>query len=338
VTTQPIRLGLIGAGHVAQISHIPAINKMREVTLAAICDDDIAKAHGLAQKYGVPRAYSDFEELLRLPELDGVVLSTPNHLHAPMTLAALDYGKHVLCEKPPARSAAEAQQMADAAKRAGKILMYAMNHRFRTDVQILRRFIEKRELGEIFYAKTGWLRRRGDRHVSEWYTNKRSAGGGALMELGVQMLDLALWLMGHPRVDSVTATKYVQDPRRDVEDTLAAMLVLEGRACLTLEVSWALLLEKNFAYLNLYGTDGAALLNPFRLHKEMHGNLMNVTPALESDRNNYKVSYEREIEHFLRCITQGEKPQASAEEGVALMRVIDAVYQSAEARREVRLH
>jgi predicted dehydrogenase len=338
VTNQPIRFGLIGAGHVAQISHIPAINRLQNATLAAVCDDDIAKAHGLAQRYGVPRAFSDFEELLRVPDVDAVVLSTPNHLHAPMTLAALEYGKHVLCEKPPARSAAEAQQMADAARRSGKTLMYAMNHRFRTDVQMLRRFIEKRELGDIFYAKTGWLRRRGDRHVSEWYTNRRSAGGGALMELGVQMLDLALWLMGNPKVASVTATKYAQDPRREVEDTVAAMIVLEGRSCLTLEVSWALLLEKNFAYLNVYGTEGAALLNPFRLHKEMHGNLMNVTPAIEVDRNDHKVSYERQIEHFLRCVTTGEKPQASAEEGVDLMRVIDAIYQSADARREIRLH
>jgi predicted dehydrogenase len=338
VATRPIRLGLVGLGQVAQINHLPAIRKRRESALVAICDDDIAKARELAHRYGVPRAFSDFEELIRVSELDAVVISTPNHLHAPMTLAALDYGKHVLCEKPPARSAAEAQQMADAARRTGKILMYAMNNRFRSDVQILRRFIEKRELGEIFYAKTGWLRRRGERRGAEWYSNKRSSGGGVLMDLGVQMLDLSLWLMGSPRVVSVTATKYVQDPRRDVEDTLAAMLVLEGRASLTVEVSWALLLEKNFAYLNLYGTDGAALLNPFRIHKEMHGNLMNVTPALESDRNNYKVSYERELEHFLHCIAHGGKPQASAEEGLALMRVIDAIYESADARREVRLH
>jgi predicted dehydrogenase len=338
VATQPIRLGLIGLGQVAQINHLPAIRKRRDVTLAAICDDDVGKARELAHRYGVPRAFSDFEELLRVSDLDAVVVSTPNHLHAPMTLAALDYGKHVLCEKPPARTAAEAQQMADAAGRTNKILMYAMNNRFRSDVRILRRFIEKRDLGEIFYAKTGWLRRRGERRGAEWYSNKRSSGGGVLMDLGVQMLDLSLWLMGSPRVVSVTATKYVQDPRRDVEDTLAAMLVLEGRACLTVEVSWALLLEKNFAYLNLYGTEGAALLNPFRIHKEMHGNLMNVTPALESDRDNYKVSYELEMDHFLRCITHGEKPLASAEEGLALMRVIDAIYESADARREVRLH
>ncbi len=158
------------------------------------------------------------------------------------------------------------------------------------------------------------------------------------MDLGVQMLDLSLWLLGNPQVASVTATKYVRDPRQDVEDTLAAMLILESGASLTLEVSWALLLEKNFSYLNLYGTEGAALLHPFRVHKEMGGRLKDVTPSLDSVRNLYKQSYELELEHFLRCITQGELPQASPEEGLQVMRVIDAIYQSAEARREVRLH
>jgi predicted dehydrogenase len=228
--------------------------------------------------------------------------------------------------------------MADAAKRAGKVLMYAMNNRFRSDARILRRFVERRELGNIFYAKTGWLRYRTNRGGPEWYTNKKSAGGGVLMDLGVQMLDLSLWMLGNPEVVSVTATKYVTDPRSDVEDTLAAMLILEGGASLTLEVSWALLLEKNFAYLNVFGTEGAALLNPFRIHKELHGKLMNITPPVESTRNIYKQSYELELEHFLRCINQGERPMASPEEGLKVMRVIDAIYQSAEARREVRLH
>jgi len=159
-----------------------------------------------------------------------------------------------------------------------------------------------------------------------------------LMDLGVQMLDLSLWLLGNPKVVSVTATKYVTDPRKDVEDTVAAFLILEGGASLSLEVSWALLLEKNFPYLNLFGTDGAALLNPFRIHKELNGNLLNVTPALESTKNIYKQSYEQELDHFIRCLTQGERPLASAEEGRDLMQVIDAIYQSAEARREVRLH
>ena len=333
-----LRLGVIGVGVVAQVNHLPALKGRRDVEVVAISDDDVEKARMVAQHFGIGRSVADYEALLRMEEIDAVIIATPNHLHAPMTQAALGYGKHVLCEKPPARTFAEAAQMADAAQKSGKVLMYAMNNRFRSDVIVLRRYLEREELGKIFYAKTGWLRRRSDRRGPVWYENKKSSGGGVLMDLGVQMLDLSLWLLGNPKVVSVTAAKYVTDPRKDVEDTVAAFLVLEGGASLTLEVSWAVLLEKNFPYLNLFGTDGAALLNPFRIHKELGGNLLNVTPALESIKNIYKQSYEQELDHFLRCITQGEKPMASAEEGREIMRIIDAIYQSAEARREVRLH
>ncbi|MGH7681592.1 MAG: Gfo/Idh/MocA family protein [Candidatus Eiseniibacteriota bacterium] len=335
---RPLRLGVIGVGVVAQVNHLPALKGRRDVEVVAISDDDVEKARMVAQHFGIGRSVADYEALLRMDEIDAVIIATPNHLHAPMTQAALGYGKHVLCEKPPARTLAEASQMADAAQKSGKVLMYAMNNRFRSDVAVLRRYLEREELGRILYAKTGWLRRRAERRGPGWYENKKSSGGGVLMDLGVQMLDLSLWLLGNPKVASVTAAKYMTDPRKDVEDTVAAFLVLEGGASLTLEVSWAVLLEKNFPYLNLFGTDGAALLNPFRIHKELNGTLLNVTPALESPKNIYKQSYEQELDHFLRCITHGETPMASAEEGREIMRIIDAIYQSAEARREVRLH
>ena len=138
-----------------------------------MCDDDVEKARMVAQHFGIGRAVADYETLLRNEELDAVIIATPNHLHAPMAQAALGYGKHVLCEKPPARNAAEASQIADAAKRSGKVLMYAMNNRFRGDVQVLRGYLERQELGKIFYAKTSWLRRRS-RCGPGWYENKRS--------------------------------------------------------------------------------------------------------------------------------------------------------------------
>jgi predicted dehydrogenase len=323
---RPLRVGVIGAGLVTQINHLPALKKRRDAEVVAVCDDDGEKARMVARHFGIGRTLTDYETLLRSDEVEAVIIATPNHLHAPMTLAAMGYGKHVLCEKPPARNAAEAEQMAEAARRSGC-----------TDVQLLRGYMERREFGTIFYAKTGWLRRRTAQRGPAWYQNKRSSGGGVLMDLGVQMLDLSLWLLGNPQVASVTATKYVTDPREDVEDTVAAFLVLDSGAALTLEVSWALLLEKNFPYLNLFGTHGAALLNPFRVHKELGGNLLDVTPPLES-KNVYKQSYEAELDHFIRCVTQGERPMGTPEEGLQLMRVIDAIYQSAESRREVRLH
>jgi len=334
----PLRLGVIGVGLVSQINHLPALKQRRDVEVVAICDDDVEKARGVSQKFGMGRVTADAEALLRADDVDAVIIATPNHLHAPLTIAALGYGKHVLCEKPPARNAAEATQMAEAARRAGKILFYAMNNRFRSDVQVLRSFTERREFGQIFYAKTGWLRRRTDSRGPSWYQNKKSAGGGVLMDLGSQMLDLAMWLLGNPMVVSVSATKYANDPRQEVEDTLAALLVFENGASLSLEVSWSLLLKENFPYLNIYGTHGAALLKPFRVHKELSGNLLEVTPPLDSTKNIYKQSYEAEMDHFIRCVTLGEKPIVTPEEGVALMKVIDAIYQSAEARREVRLH
>lgn len=335
---RPLRLGVIGAGHVAQTNHLPALKKRRDVEVVALCDDDIEKARAVAQRFGIPRTFQDYEKLLREDDVEAVIVSTPNHLHAPMSAAALGHGKHVLCEKPPARNAAEAAQVAEAARRADRVLMYGMNKRFQGDVQVLRQYMTRGEFGKIFYAKAGWLRRRGDERGPAWYSNKRSSGGGVLMDLGVQMLDLALWLLGNPSVASVSATKYAVDPRQEVEDTLAALLVFENGASLSLEVSWALLLEKSFPYLNMFGTHGAALLKPFKVHKELNGKLLDVTPALDASASSYKQSYEAELDHFLRCVTQGETPMASAEEGLALMKVIDAIYQSAETRREVRLH
>src|SRR6185436_10592173 len=171
VAKRPLRLGVIGAGSVAQVSHLPVLKKRRDLEVVAICDDDGERARLVAQHFGIPRVTSDYESLLRGDEVDAVIIATPNHLHAPMTLAALGYGKHVLCEKPPARNAAEAAQMAVAAERSGKVLMYAMNNRFRSDVAVLRGYLERQELGKIFYVKTGWLRRRTEVRGPAWYEN-----------------------------------------------------------------------------------------------------------------------------------------------------------------------
>jgi predicted dehydrogenase len=153
VAKRPIRLGLIGVGVVAQVNHLPAL-KGRRTSRCRRCDDDVEKARMVAQHFGIGRAVADYETLLRSDDIDAVIIATPNHLHAPMTQAALGYGKHVLCEKPAARTAAEAAQMAVAAERSGKVLMYAMNNRFRSDVSVLRGYLERQELGKIFYAKT----------------------------------------------------------------------------------------------------------------------------------------------------------------------------------------
>jgi predicted dehydrogenase len=290
----------------------------------------------VAQKFGVERVAYTLDDFLETGEMDAVHICTPNYLHAPMAVAALESGRHVLCEKPLARNATEAEQMLKTAKSKGKNLMCAFNNRFRADAQFIKRVVEKKELGSIFYAKAGWLRRPSAWGSENWMSNKRRSGGGVLMDLGVPMLDLALWFLGNPRVLSVNASAHFSDEEAGVEDLGAAFLRLEGGTTLSLEVSWAILLEKDFPYLNLYGSAGAALLNPLRVHRGMHGNLVNVTPNLDSGRN-VKESYENEIAHFVDSIRRGTAPSPSAEEALAVMKVMDAIYKSAAQRKEVKV-
>lgn len=330
-----LKVGLIGVGAAAQVNHIPALMKVEGLELVALCDRDPEKAQRVAQKFGIPSAVGRIEDLLD-QELDAVDICTPNFLHAPMAIAALEAGKHVMCERPLARSSEEAAAMVKAAKKADRHLMCAVQHRFRPDAQLLRKFVDKGDLGDIFLAKAGWLRQKTEWDSDEWRRTKRESGGGVVLDLGFQMLDLSLWVLGSHKVTSVTASVH-RTKKGEVEDSATAFFRLESGATLTLELSWGLLMEKDFAYLNLFGSGGAALLNPFRVHKGMHGTLVNVTPALETPKNQYKLSMEAQVEHFAETLRTGKKPLGSADEVLAVMELMDAVYKSAELGKEVKV-
>ena len=333
---KPLQLAVIGVGAAAQVGHIPAIKRLEGVELAAIVDRDEEKAGRVAQRFAIPKVYESTDALLREEELDAVVVCTPNYLHAPISIAALEAGKHVLVERPLARNAAEAEKMAQAAKKAWRTLMCALSHRFRADSQLLKNYVDGRDLGKVFYAKAGWLRQRAGWTAADRRDRKRLAGGGVLMDLGVPILDLALWILGNPGVESVTASAHYPG-QAEVEDSLIAFMRLEGGATLTLEVTWGLLMEKDFAYCNLFGENGAALWNPLRMHRAMHGSLVNVTPNLDTPRNLYKQAAEDQITHFVDSIRKGATPIASVSEALAAMRLVDAIYKSAESGREVKL-
>jgi predicted dehydrogenase len=335
VARKILRVGLVGLGAAAQISHIPALKKIQDLELVALCDRDPEKCTRVAQKFQVPNAYNRFEELLS-DDVDVVDICTPNYLHAPMAVAALEAGKHVFCERPLARSAEEAAGMAKAAKKHERLLMCSVQHRFRPDAQLLRKFLAKGELGDIFFTKAGWLRQRTQWDSDEWRRQKRESGGGVVLDLGFQMLDQALWIMGSPKVESVTASLH-RSRKGEVEDNAIAFFRLATGATLTLEVTWGLLMEKDFAYVNLFGSGGAALLNPLRVHKGMHGTLVNVTPQVDTPRNQYKQSMEAQLEHFADALHKGGRPMGASEEILPVMELLDAVYRSAEQGKEVRL-
>jgi len=335
VARKNLRIGLVGVGAAAQINHIPAIKRTEGLELAALCDRDPEKVARVAQKFQIPRSYTRLEELLSDDEIQAVDICTPNFLHAPMAMSALEAGKDVLCERPLARSAEEAAAMIQAAKKHDRILMCAVQHRFRQDAQLLRKFLKNGDLGDIFFAKAGWLRQRTEWDSDEWRRQKRESGGGVVLDLGFQMLDQALWILGGPKVESVTAS--VHRRKGEVEDSATAFFRLAGGATLTLELTWGLLMERDFAYINLFGTGGAALLNPLRIHKGMHGSLVNVTPTSTTKTDQYRQAVEAELAHFAESLRKRTRPIGHAEEILPVMQLMDAIYRSADQGKEVRL-
>jgi predicted dehydrogenase len=333
-----VRIGVIGCGAIAQVVHLPILSRMEDVEIVAIADVDKTKVQALAEKYSVRHYFTDHARLLEREDIEGVHVCTPNHLHAPIAKESLGAGKHVMVEKPIARTHDEALSMVEEARKRKRKLMVGMNHRFRPDAMILKNFVKGKELGKIFYTKSGWLRRRGSWNETEWLKKKSIAGGGVFMDLGIPMLDLSIWLMGNTKVVSVYSAMYNHYQKEGIEDSATALIRFDNDAVLSLEVSWTLLMENDFMYTNLFGTLGGALLNPLRIHKEMHNNLVNVTPTkMERPENNYKKSYEYELKHFIECIKHDRPVLSSGEEAAEIMRISEAIYESAKTRREIKM-
>jgi predicted dehydrogenase len=331
-----VRLGIIGAGSIAQIAHVPSFKKTKDCELLALADRDVRKLRHLGDRYGIPQLYTDYQKLVR-SNLDAVVICTPTYLHVPMALEALGYGKHVFIEKPLALNATSAQELASAAEKNGRVVMVGLNYRFRPDAQVLKRLIDENELGEIYYMKAGWLQRMTHSAMDSWKYRKRFAGGGALLNLAAHMLELILWFEEKKRVVAVDSLVYKKLEEGEVEDSAFVLLKFSDDSSATIEVSWTLIHEKDLTYLNVFGTEGAALLYPLRIHKLMLGNPVNVTPRLRSVGNPFKLSYDLQASHFIECVKKGEKPCTGVEEGLLMAKIIDAAYESSRLKREVRL-
>lgn len=347
-----LRVGIVGLGGIAQVAHIPGY-KAAGVKIAAVATPNPAVAERVGREL---EAWSttDYRHLISRNDLDAVSVCVPTYLHREVTVAALKSGKHVFCEKPPGISGAEAQAMADAARDSGKLLMYAFSARFRSGNLRLKRWAEEGVLGEVYGAKVGWMRRRGN--PAGWFTEKAKAGGGPLIDLGVHGLDLAWWLMGRPRPVSASGTAYYKfgnyqgadavtpDPVMqihlrekaknvfDVEDSAFAFVRFENGAHLTLEAAWALNCKKENRYVLLYGTKGGASMNPLEIYSDLNGTLADIAP--EVPENN---AYIEEVRHFAACLRGQEEPLVTAEDGVAVMKMIDAIYESARTGREAQI-
>lgn len=335
-----IKVGIVGTG----IGRLHARGyKLCEgdVEIAAVCDVDEGRAWNMANEFGIPNVFTNYEEMCRQDWIDAVSVCTPNALHAPVAICAFENGKHVICEKPLSISSVEGKAMVEAGKKAKKIFMMGFNNRFRGDSQLLKKFIENGDLGEIYYAKTGWLRRRGIPGMGGWFTTKKMSGGGPLIDLGVHVLDLTLWLMGNPKPTFVMGTAYAKfGPERakaeggtyDVEDLATGLVKLENGATVFLEASWESYVEREVIYTKLMGTKGGAEFDPLRIYTDMNGSSVDVTPQFRA-----VSGHEMEIKHFVECLKEGKEPLSTGEHGLHIMQILDAIYESTKTGKGVEI-
>lgn len=328
-----LRVGIVGLGWVSQVFHLPILTKMEDVEVVAVCDRDKSRSRMISERFGITRSYTDFQQMIGKEDLEAIHVCTSTDAHLPVTLAALEAGKDVFVEKPIARRYSEALQMAEAARAHKRKLMVGMNNRFRPDTMILKSFIEKGELGKIFYIKSGWLRKLAN--DNPWITQKDKAGGGVFLDLGIVMLDLILWMLDFPPVHRVSAKMYMHKTK-SVEDSCISFIEMKYGTSLMLEASWSFHSAQDFFYCDFFGADGSAMINPLRIHKQLHGNLVNVTPAkVETPYNLFRKSYENELRHFVGAARGLHEVISTGDEAVHRMKIVEAVYQSAAKGKEI---
>jgi len=352
-TSKPVGIAIIGSGGIAQAVHLPAYEKLRDegkIDIVAVADINEATAKTVAKKYQIPQVFTDYHDLLGLDAVDAVDICTPNYVHMQPTVDAFAAGKHVLVEKPIALNAVQGAAMVDAGKKAGKILQVGLNTRFSGAPQAMKRFIESGKLGEVYYARAHALRRRG---VPTWgvFTDKAKQGGGPLIDIGVHILDLTLWLMGYPEPHSVSGQSYRKfgnrsgifnnwgpwDPENfTVEDFAVGQIKFKNGATVTLEASFVANIAKEEFSTNLFGTEGGILLdlhdnNNNRIYREEEGTLTDTLfPTLPGGS-----SHEGEIRAFVQSIVDSVPSQVPGEQGVMVSQILDAIYASSEAGKEI---
>ena len=331
------RVSVIGTGAIAQVVHLPTLSQLPGVKVESLCDVDEPKGKALANRFGIPKTCRHEEDVFADPEIDGVVICVPSLQHEPLAIAALEAGKHVLVEKPIALTSEGAARVVDAAERADRTLMVAMNNRYRPDVVALKPFVAGGELGEVFFMKGAALNRKV-RHVRPtWRHTPQTAGGGALMDLGVQTLDLCLWLLDYPQVRRVHAHAHPGE-NMDVEDAALATFELDDGRIIYIEVTWSLQAQRDRHYLQLLATRGSAAFPPLAVSKEVDQGLLDVTPPMSSgvQGNLFTAAYRQQLKDFV-ATARGAKARELPREQIYLMNLIELAYQSIREGRDIKV-
>jgi len=348
-------VGIVGAGRVGVDWHLPDIRAAGGEVIA-LADVVPGRAARFAARHGIPHAFDRYPDLLALPELDVVAVCTPPHTHAEIAIAAVEAGKHLYLEKPPAMDESEMTRIAQAVRRAGVLAMSGSNRIYEGEVQALKRHIDAGALGHVYLVEC--LKRLRRSLPKGWHREKRFAGGGVGYNSAAHRLDLALYLLGTPRVVSVTARTYDHfiahrpppetrdyllrdveeglwvDAPGDVEDTLIALIQFETGCTVLLRDASAANLPDEWQ-VSVYGTDAGATPSPLTLYGEgSDGLLPDTRPHVgENPKGMHVLAYR----HSFECIRQGRETQSPPERSVVVMRILDAIYRSAASGgRQVR--
>jgi predicted dehydrogenase len=344
-----LRCGVIGVG-ARGWQHLNSLLHCARAVPVAVAEVHVGRAKEAADRYRLSRSYTNAQDLLDQPDIDAVTVAVPNHLHAQIVLDALAARKHVLVEAPLALTSREATKVVEAARKARRVLMVGQPLRFNRHTRSARRFIEAGGLGEIYHARAFWWRQAGIPRIGSWYTHRPLSGGGSLLDLGSRLLDATLHLLGEWGVKTVSAhTSAHFGPRRegemdwgrselepkqpfDVEDTALAMLRLDRGRTLVIEAGWASHrpADRPESGMELLGTTGSMTLFPARVHRpgaDGHETVELKNPSEVEDP----------IHHFVHCVLDGRRPLVTLEETLKLQRLIEAIYASASAGKEIRV-
>lgn len=353
-----LRAGIIGLG--VGKAHARGYRGSEDAELVAVCDMNAQRLNESAEEWGVEARFTDYAEMFRKANLDIVSVCLPNALHAEATIAGLKAGVHVICEKPMAVTVDEAATMVETARLSQRHLMVSYNYRYRADAQWINRVVQSGRLGNIYHAHIAWHRETG---IPGWgvFGSKKLSGGGALIDLGVHILDLALWMMNFPQVLTVSAqTRSLFGPegrktwgRRpgrigedefNVDDGGTAFMRLAGGASLAMEVTWAEHTQpkEDSFRIELQGTEGTAILHvrhyssedTIRLYTEIEGEAVTVIPVIRPEG---AQGHEALVKDLVARIRQGLEPSTTGQQGLLGVTLLDAIYRSSEQGAEVKL-
>lgn len=351
-----LRIGLVGCGGMGAV-HCDAYRHMPNTEVVALCDIVDGRAEEYAKNFQFEncKTSKDYMDLVNDPQIDAIDITTPNYLHSIIAIAALQAGKHVFSEKPDCMLASQAEEMKAAAEKADKVLMVMRNNRYYHGSKFVKNFIRDGKMGEIYAGRCGWIRRRGIPGKGGWFTTKEQSGGGPLIDLGVHMIDLSIWLMGNPRpvaVSGCTFTKFANDDAEadsvhasygekvdngvfDVEDLAMGFIRFDNGACLQIEFSWASNIEDECKFVELRGTKAGCSIvneNDVKISGEEYGYLYDLKPRTPGS-NGHMAN----IVHFVDVVLNGKKPDFEPIQGVNMIKILNAIYESAKTGKEVLL-